>query len=125
MGSLAWWFSPHPSWEPGEDWARKVPVVCFETDDALAVDEYGRRVPGATAYRIYEPDNIFTLFVLLQGCSSRRARRSAERLHGGQTRSWPPPVATPASSSIASPPDLVLTDRTDRWPDPPALGWGR
>ncbi len=32
MASLSWWFSPHPSWEPGEDWPQEVPVVRYETD---------------------------------------------------------------------------------------------
>ncbi len=32
MSSLTWWFSPHPAWEPGEDWPQDVPVVMFETD---------------------------------------------------------------------------------------------
>jgi glyoxylase-like metal-dependent hydrolase (beta-lactamase superfamily II) len=37
MTSLAWWFSPHPSWEPGEDWPREVPIVCYETDSEVVL----------------------------------------------------------------------------------------
>jgi glyoxylase-like metal-dependent hydrolase (beta-lactamase superfamily II) len=36
-GNLTWWFSPHPAWEPGEDWPAEVPVVRFETDDEVVV----------------------------------------------------------------------------------------
>ncbi|MFL5954039.1 MAG: hypothetical protein ACJ76I_08015 [Gaiellaceae bacterium] len=37
MSELTWWFSPHPAWEPGEDWPRDVPVVRYETDDEVAL----------------------------------------------------------------------------------------
>ena len=37
MASLSWWFSPHPSWEPGEDWPQEVPVVRDETGAGVAL----------------------------------------------------------------------------------------
>jgi hypothetical protein len=37
MSELSWWFSPHPDWEPGEDWPQEVPVVRYETDDEIAL----------------------------------------------------------------------------------------
>ena len=37
MTSLSWWFSPHPAWEPGEDWPQEVPVVRYETDTEVAL----------------------------------------------------------------------------------------
>ncbi len=37
MNTLTWWFSPHPDWEPGEDWPENVPVVRYETDDQIAL----------------------------------------------------------------------------------------
>jgi glyoxylase-like metal-dependent hydrolase (beta-lactamase superfamily II) len=37
VNSLTWWFSPHPAWEPGEDWPEEVPVVKYETDNEIAV----------------------------------------------------------------------------------------
>lgn len=37
MSDLSWWLSPHPDWEPGEDWPQAVPIVRYETDDAVAV----------------------------------------------------------------------------------------
>jgi len=37
VSELTWWFSPHPAWEPGEDWDPEVPVVRFETDDEVVL----------------------------------------------------------------------------------------
>ncbi len=37
MGALSWWLSPHPDWEAGEDWPEVVPVVRYETDDAVVL----------------------------------------------------------------------------------------
>ena len=37
MSDLSWWFSPHPAWEPGEDWPEVVPVVRYETEDEVAL----------------------------------------------------------------------------------------
>jgi glyoxylase-like metal-dependent hydrolase (beta-lactamase superfamily II) len=37
VSKLSWWFSPHPAWEPGEDWPQEVPVVRYETEDEVAV----------------------------------------------------------------------------------------
>jgi glyoxylase-like metal-dependent hydrolase (beta-lactamase superfamily II) len=37
VSELSWWLSPHPDWEPGEDWPQEVPVVRYETEDEVAV----------------------------------------------------------------------------------------
>jgi glyoxylase-like metal-dependent hydrolase (beta-lactamase superfamily II) len=37
VSDLSWWFSPHPAWEPGEDWPEVVPVVRYETEDEVAL----------------------------------------------------------------------------------------
>ena len=37
MSELSWWFSPHPDWEPTEDWPEDVPVVRYETDDEVVL----------------------------------------------------------------------------------------
>jgi glyoxylase-like metal-dependent hydrolase (beta-lactamase superfamily II) len=37
VSEVSWWFSPHPDWEPGEDWPQEVPVVRYETDDEVAL----------------------------------------------------------------------------------------
>jgi glyoxylase-like metal-dependent hydrolase (beta-lactamase superfamily II) len=37
VSELSWWLSPHPDWEPGEDWPQEVPVVRYETEDEVAL----------------------------------------------------------------------------------------
>ncbi len=37
MSRLDWWLSPHPAWEPGEDWDENVPVVRIESDDEIVL----------------------------------------------------------------------------------------
>jgi glyoxylase-like metal-dependent hydrolase (beta-lactamase superfamily II) len=37
MGELSWWYSPHPDWEPTEDWPQEVPVVRYETDSEVVL----------------------------------------------------------------------------------------
>jgi glyoxylase-like metal-dependent hydrolase (beta-lactamase superfamily II) len=37
MGDLSWWYSPHPDWEPTEDWPQEVPVVRYETDSEVVL----------------------------------------------------------------------------------------
>jgi len=37
VSELSWWFSPHPDWEPTEDWDEEVPVVRYETDDEVVL----------------------------------------------------------------------------------------
>jgi glyoxylase-like metal-dependent hydrolase (beta-lactamase superfamily II) len=37
VSKLSWWLSPHPDWEPGEDWPEEVPVVRYETEDEVAL----------------------------------------------------------------------------------------
>jgi glyoxylase-like metal-dependent hydrolase (beta-lactamase superfamily II) len=41
MSELSWWFSPHPAWEPTEDWPENVPVVRYETpDEVVLIDPF-------------------------------------------------------------------------------------
>ena len=41
VSELTWWFSPHPAWEPGENWPAEVPVVRFERDeDVVLIDPF-------------------------------------------------------------------------------------
>ena len=37
MGELTWWLSPHPEWEPGANWPAHVPVVRYDTDEAVVL----------------------------------------------------------------------------------------
>jgi glyoxylase-like metal-dependent hydrolase (beta-lactamase superfamily II) len=57
MSDLSWWFSPHPDWEPTEDWPQEVPVVRYETADEVAlIDPFlpadGAFDPGGKAVRV-------------------------------------------------------------------------
>jgi glyoxylase-like metal-dependent hydrolase (beta-lactamase superfamily II) len=41
MSELNWWYSPHPAWEPGENWPEEVPVVRYETaDEVVLIDPF-------------------------------------------------------------------------------------
>ena len=41
MSELSWWFSPHPGWEPTEDWPQEVPVVRLEAgDEVVLIDPF-------------------------------------------------------------------------------------
>jgi glyoxylase-like metal-dependent hydrolase (beta-lactamase superfamily II) len=37
VSELSWWYSPHPAWEPGENWPQEVPVVRYETADEVVL----------------------------------------------------------------------------------------
>jgi glyoxylase-like metal-dependent hydrolase (beta-lactamase superfamily II) len=37
VSELSWWYSPHPAWEPGENWPENVPVVRYETAAEVAL----------------------------------------------------------------------------------------
>jgi glyoxylase-like metal-dependent hydrolase (beta-lactamase superfamily II) len=58
VGSLTWWLSPHPDWEPGEDWPEEVPVVRYETEaevvliDPFLPPEGGGFDPGGKPVRV-------------------------------------------------------------------------
>jgi hypothetical protein len=57
VGELSWRLSPHPAWEPGEDWPELVPVVRYETEDEIVlIDPFlpadGRFEPGTKAVRV-------------------------------------------------------------------------
>jgi hypothetical protein len=57
--------------------------------DAEVVDEYGRTVPGAVAATIYEPDNIFTLFVLVNAIAASGGQAVTISEHGIVERGLP------------------------------------
>jgi glyoxylase-like metal-dependent hydrolase (beta-lactamase superfamily II) len=41
VSEVSWWYSPHPSWEPGEDWPEDVPVVRYETEaEVVLIDPF-------------------------------------------------------------------------------------
>jgi glyoxylase-like metal-dependent hydrolase (beta-lactamase superfamily II) len=57
VGSLTWWLAPHPAWEEGEDWPQEVPVVRYDTDEAVVlIDPFlppgGSFDPGGKPVRV-------------------------------------------------------------------------
>jgi glyoxylase-like metal-dependent hydrolase (beta-lactamase superfamily II) len=57
VGSLTWWLSPHPGWEPGEDWPEEVPVVRYESEnEVVLIDPFlppdGAFEPGGKPVRV-------------------------------------------------------------------------
>ena len=85
MSELSWWFSPHPNWEPTEDWPEEVPVVRYENDDEVAlIDPF------------LPPDDSFDLrgkpvrVLLTQGAHYRGTADFVERYDASV---WTPPRA--------------------------------
>jgi hypothetical protein len=57
VGRLTWWLSPHPAWEEGEDWPEHVPVVRYDSDEAVVlIDPFlppdGSFDPGGKPVRV-------------------------------------------------------------------------
>ena len=102
MSTLDWWWSPHPAWEPGEDWDQNVPVVRIETEDEIAlIDPFlppddsfdprrqaGPRAPDAGAHYRGTAD-----FVERYGASVWAPRRAY----------WPPKRPDPATTDELPP----------------------
>jgi glyoxylase-like metal-dependent hydrolase (beta-lactamase superfamily II) len=85
VSELSWWFSPHPDWEPGEDWPEEVPVVRYETDDELVlIDPFLPRDGG------FDPHGKPVRVLLTQGAHYRGAADFVER-YGASI--WAPPRA--------------------------------
>ena len=85
MGALSWWLSPHPDWEPGEDWPENVPIVRYETEeDVVVVDPFlppdGSFDPSGKAVRV----------LLTQGAHYRGTADFVRR-YGASV--WAPPRA--------------------------------
>ena len=70
MSELTWWFSPHPAWEPGENWPAEVPVVRFETDDEVVLID-----PFLPPDDDFDPHGKPVRVLLTQPCALPRHRR--------------------------------------------------
>jgi glyoxylase-like metal-dependent hydrolase (beta-lactamase superfamily II) len=85
VSQLSWWLARHPDWEPGEDWPEAVPVVRYETEDAVAlIDPF------------LPPDGAFdaggkAVFVLLTQPAHYRGTADFVERHGASV--WAPPRA--------------------------------
>jgi glyoxylase-like metal-dependent hydrolase (beta-lactamase superfamily II) len=85
MSELSWWLSPHPDWEPGEDWPEEVPVVRYETDDEVALID-----PFLPPDGNFDPRGKPVSVLLTQGAHYRGTADFVER-HGASV--WAPPNA--------------------------------
>jgi glyoxylase-like metal-dependent hydrolase (beta-lactamase superfamily II) len=85
MSELSWWFSPHPSWEPGENWPEEVPVVRYETDDEIVLID-----PFLPPDDTFDPQGKPVRVLLTQGAHYRGTDDFVER-YGASV--WAPPHA--------------------------------
>ena len=85
MSNLSWWFSPHPAWEPGEDWPQEVPVVRYETEDEVALID-----PFLPAGDRFDPDGKPVKVLLTQPAHYRGTADFVERYDASV---WVPPRA--------------------------------
>ena len=85
MSELSWWLSPHPDWEPTEDWPEEVPVVRYETDDEVALID-----PFLPPDGDFDPHGKPVRVLLTQGAHYRGTADFVER-YGASV--WTPPRA--------------------------------
>ena len=97
MSRLDWWWSPHPDWEPGENWDADVPVVRVESDDEVVlIDPFlppGSFDPGGKPVRV----------LLTQGAHYRGTPDVVERygasVWGPPNAWWPPKLPNPSTTT--------------------------
>jgi glyoxylase-like metal-dependent hydrolase (beta-lactamase superfamily II) len=98
VGALTWWLSPHPDWEEGEDWPADVPVVRYETDDAVVlVDPFPPRDDS------FDPGGKPVRVLLTQGAHYRGTADFVDR-YGASVwtpprASWPPKLPNPSTTT--------------------------
>jgi hypothetical protein len=85
VSELSWWFAPHPSWEPTEDWPEEVPVVRYETDDEVMLIDPFLPPDGG-----FDPHGKPVRVLLTQGAHYRGTADFVER-YGASI--WAPPRA--------------------------------
>ncbi|HEU5405434.1 MAG TPA: hypothetical protein VFU52_05070 [Gaiellaceae bacterium] len=92
MGALTWWFSPHPEWEPSEDWPELVPVVRYDTDDEVVLID-----PFLPSDGSFDPGGKSVVVLLTQrshyrGTDEVVARHGASVWTPGTERELPPGI---------------------------------
>jgi glyoxylase-like metal-dependent hydrolase (beta-lactamase superfamily II) len=98
MSTLDWWWSPHPSWEPGEDWDENVPVVRIENDDEIVlIDPF---LPPDGSFDAHgKPVRV----LLTQGAHHRGTPAFVERygasVWGPPKAWWPPKLPNPSTTT--------------------------
>jgi hypothetical protein len=102
VGTLTWWLSPHPDWEPGEDWPEHVPVVRYETaEEVVVVDPF---MPPDDSF---DPEGKPVRVLLTQGAHYRGTADFVAR-HGASVWTpprarWPSKLPNPATTSELPP----------------------
>jgi glyoxylase-like metal-dependent hydrolase (beta-lactamase superfamily II) len=89
VSALDWWWSPHPSWEPGEDWDENVPVVRIETDDEVVLID-----PFLPPDDSFDPGGKPVRVLLTQGAHYRGTPDFVARYDAsvwGPPKAWWPP----------------------------------
>ena len=112
MSDLTWWFSPHPAWEPGEDWDPEVPVVQLETDgEVVLIDPF---IPPDDSF---DPQGKSVHVLLTQPAHYRGTADFVERFGASV---WVPPRAEwrrrPSPATTAALPDGVTAIELDGEP---------
>src|SRR3954463_5708649 len=95
---LDWWWSPHPSWEPGEDWNENVPVVRIESEDEVVLID-----PFLPPDRTFDPGGKSVRVLLTQGAHYRGTpdfvRRHGASVWGPPSARWPSKLPNPSTTN--------------------------
>jgi glyoxylase-like metal-dependent hydrolase (beta-lactamase superfamily II) len=98
MSTLDWWWSPHPSWEPGEDWDENVPVVRIESSDEVVLID-----PFLPVIDAFDPRGKAVRVLLTQGAHYRGTPDFVERygasVWGPPKAWWPPKLPNPSTTT--------------------------
>ncbi len=98
MSTLDWWWSPHPSWEPGEDWDENVPVVRIESSDEVVLID-----PFLPVVDAFDPRGKAVRVLLTQGAHYRGTPDFVERygasVWGPPKARWPPKLPNPSTTT--------------------------
>ena len=98
MSTLDWWWSPHPSWEPGEDWDENVPVVRIESDDEVVLID-----PFLPPDDSFDPHDKPVRVLLTQGAHFRGTpdfvNRYGASVWGPPKAWWPPKRPNPSTTT--------------------------
>jgi glyoxylase-like metal-dependent hydrolase (beta-lactamase superfamily II) len=98
VSELSWWHSPHPDWEPSENWPQEVPVVRYETEDEVALID-----PFLPPDGDFDPGGKPVEVLLTQGAHYRGTADFVER-YGASVwvpprAQWPPKLPNPGTTS--------------------------
>jgi glyoxylase-like metal-dependent hydrolase (beta-lactamase superfamily II) len=104
VSTLDWWWAPHPSWAPGEDWDENVPVVRIESDgEVVLIDPF---LPVGDSF---DPRDKQVRVLLTQGAHYRGTADFVTR-YGASVwappKAWWPPERPDPATTRALPPGI-------------------